>query len=151
MRLFFSWQVAWLQWKWEIFTTRSSTARSATNIQFLFSHKLSNQHYEEQRNHIKTLFSINILFLLCQIFFVPVIAIVVSYSKILMVMSRYGYWSKFEYSVSIWILRRSSNILSQFSQNEEENRSNAGKKKNLVKALKMSSIHVVMFVLSWTP
>ena len=33
----------------------------------------------------------------------------------------------------------------------EENRSNAGKKKNLIKALKMSIIQVLVFVISWTP
>ena len=59
--------------------------------------------------------------------------------------------SKFGYPIPLWILRRSSNIMSQFSQNEEENRSNAGKKKSLLKALKMSIIQVLVFVLSWTP
>lgn len=60
----------------------------------------------------------------CEIFFVPVIALVVSYSKIMIVMSR-----------------RTTNI--QFSNNVEENRSNAGKKKGLMKALKMSLLQVV--------
>lgn len=68
----------------------------------------------------------------CEIFFVPVIALVVSYSKIMIVMSR-----------------RTTNI--QFSNNVEENRSNAGKKKGLMKALKMSLLQVLVFVLSWTP
>jgi L-cystine uptake protein TcyP (sodium:dicarboxylate symporter family) len=37
------------------------------------------------------------------------------------------------------------------SQNPEERSSNRKKKKSLMKALKMSVIHVVVFVLSWTP
>ena len=37
------------------------------------------------------------------------------------------------------------------SQNPEERISNKKKKKSVMKALKMSVIHVVVFVLSWTP
>ena len=47
--------------------------------------------------------------------------------------------------------RRTTHVLTHFSQNAEENRSNKNKKKSLMKALKMSIIHVVVFVLSWTP
>ena len=37
------------------------------------------------------------------------------------------------------------------SRNPEERSSNRTKKKSVMKALKMSVIHVVVFVLSWTP
>jgi len=70
----------------------------------------------------------------CEVFFAPVIAIIASYSKIFFVISR-----------------RTTHVLTHFSQNAEENRSNKNKKKSLMKALKMSIIHVVVFVLSWTP
>ena len=55
------------------------------------------------------------------------------------------------YLIVVFNFRRATNILSHFSQNPEENRNNTSKKKSLMKALKMSIIHVAVFVLSWTP
>ena len=42
-------------------------------------------------------------------------------------------------------------ITFQESQNLEERKLNQNKKKGLMKALKMSVVHVSIFVLSWTP
>ena len=46
---------------------------------------------------------------------------------------------------------RAANLLSHQSLNSDENAANKHRKKSLMKALKMSIIHMVVFVLSWTP
>ena len=96
----------------------------------------------------------------CEVFFAPVIAIVASYTKIYSVLSRlvlYNYASRTYHEaktkLKLYICRRNKQLLTGIleSQNPEERSSNRKKKKSVMKALKMSVIHVVVFVLSWTP
>jgi len=72
----------------------------------------------------------------CQVFFVPLIAIVASYTQI------------------YFILRRRNNalnvLLDSGCDDEAMTRSNH-KKMSTMKALKMSVVHVVTFVICWTP
>ena len=51
------------------------------------------------------------------------------------------------------IFRRSRSILSGFQESHkpQERYSQRKKRKNIMKALKMSVIHVIFFILSWTP
>ena len=88
----------------------------------------------------------------CQVFFAPLIAIITSYIKIFIIIRRYiiCLWIGVSYSHNPYFFRRNSCFL-RVTQSSNDGAMELRKQQNIVKALKMSAVHVILFVISWMP